>query len=452
MKLLRRRYVLTSLLAASLLLLILPPAILPAVAQGGPGTTDFAIRDFGACINLPDFTQATEPDAFNTVFTVPGLFSINFAEYLLPLDTLPDSGDTLYAAMIALLDTVHAGDYTRITFEHDTYLSAAVEFTLDEQRMFGMIYRSLDDRLFFLFADKVEGFDMLAIGRAIFPADGDCAAVEGAAVPPVTVTEVYGRINRNTTWRGEIHVIGDIRVEQNVTLTIEPGTVVRVAAHSDVQNLSDFPVHQLAGINPGPGDVNGVSSGEPLWDEPNHISIKVYGTLQAIGTEEQRIVITSDSPAPGPSDWNVLEIHNGTVSYAIVEYHRILQGFDGVVISHNILRYSGEQGAGAGQNASPIIEYNEISFVGHELVYVDGGSPIVRNNVLGPNPFEYGAGIQPSGTGGIGIALISGAAQITGNTIIGCREGILLESPPAPGLVLEGNTFEGNAIDIEHRY
>ncbi len=156
---------------------------LPVLAQGGPGTADFPIRDFGACINLPDFAVESAPDAYNTVFEVPGLFSINFAEYLLPLNSLPADGDSIYGAMISLLDTVDAGDYTRVSFEHPAYVSAAVEFTLDGARMFGMIYRNLDDRLFFLFADKVEGFDMLAIGRAIFPADDDCTPLSPDAAP-----------------------------------------------------------------------------------------------------------------------------------------------------------------------------------------------------------------------------------------------------------------------------
>ena len=149
----------------------------PAAAQGGPGTKDFAIRDFAACINLPDFTVVTQPDAFNTVYEVPGLFSITFAEYLLPLDALPADSDELYAAMISLLDTVNAGEYVRLDFDHPQYLSAAVEFTLGGRRLLGMIYRNQHDRLFFLFADEVEGFDMLAIGRAIFAADRRCRPV-----------------------------------------------------------------------------------------------------------------------------------------------------------------------------------------------------------------------------------------------------------------------------------
>ncbi len=178
-------------LLVGLLIVMFLPAGIPAQAQGGPGTRDFAIRDFGACINLPDFTVADEPDPYNTVYEVPGLFSINFAEYLMPLETLPASGDELYAAMIALLDTVQAGDYVRVSFEHPQYLSAAVAFTLDERRMFGMIYRNQDDALFFLFADEAPGFDMLAIGRAIFAADRRCRPLDislNSAQAPATTS------------------------------------------------------------------------------------------------------------------------------------------------------------------------------------------------------------------------------------------------------------------------
>jgi hypothetical protein len=154
----------------------------------GPGTEDFPIRDFGACINLPDFTVVSNPDRFNTEYEVPGLFTIHFAEYLMPVASPPNNSDEIYGAMVALLETVNASDFSRIGFVHFQYVSAAVEFTLDGKRMFGMIYRNQDDRLFFLFADKVEGFDMLAIGRAIFAADRRCKALELAPAVPSSGT------------------------------------------------------------------------------------------------------------------------------------------------------------------------------------------------------------------------------------------------------------------------
>ncbi|MFC1961134.1 hypothetical protein ACFLYO_10530 [Chloroflexota bacterium] len=159
---------------------------IPLAAQGGPGTQDFPIRDFDACINLPDFTVESDPDAYNTVFDVPGLFSINFAEFLMTLDKTPRSNDELYGVMLMLLDTVGASDYERRLFDHSDYYSAAAEFTLDGERMFGMIYLNQYGRPFFLFADKAEGFDMLAIGRAIFPARRTSYAMRQECVPLYT--------------------------------------------------------------------------------------------------------------------------------------------------------------------------------------------------------------------------------------------------------------------------
>jgi hypothetical protein len=172
-----RKYISVLLIFASFL------GVVPLVAQGEPGTRDFPIRDFDACINLPNFTNVYEPDAYNTVFEVPGLFSINFAEYLMPLGRTPKNNDELYGSMLVLLNTVGASDYERVLFDHLDYRSAAAEFTLDGQRMFGMIYLNQYNRPFFLFADKVEGFDMLAIGRAIFPARSTNYAMSQECVP-----------------------------------------------------------------------------------------------------------------------------------------------------------------------------------------------------------------------------------------------------------------------------
>ena len=44
----------------------------------------------------------------------------------------------------------------------------------------------------------------------------------------------FGEITRNTSWKGEISVIGDIRVMEGVTLTVEPGTTINIAVGGDV--------------------------------------------------------------------------------------------------------------------------------------------------------------------------------------------------------------------------
>jgi len=266
---------------------------------------------------------------------------------------------------------------------------------------------------------------------------------------PAVNQTTHGYIREDEIWRGEIRIVGDIIVEEGATLTIEPGTIIRVDASGDVENLNTkWAPHQRSGINMTGASVDGVEVGEPFWDEPNRISIRIWGTLNAVGKPDLPIIITSDSSNPRPYDWNILEIHHGVLSYAVIEYHRIVQAFDGVVISHNVVRNSGEQGVGTGDNASPVIEYNQISYAGHELIYINGGAPIIRYNILGPNPFGNNGAQIPGG--GIGIAIAKGTPQIIGNIINGCYEGILYRSSP-DGVVLEGNIFIHNRYDSRQR-
>ncbi|MBI2976944.1 MAG: hypothetical protein HYY33_08335, partial [Chloroflexi bacterium] len=59
--------------------------------------------------------------------------------------------------------------------------------------------------------------------------------VPDLATPVVNVTR-SGEIKHNEIWRGEVHLTGDIRVPKGVTLTIEPGTTVYLAAFQDDQH------------------------------------------------------------------------------------------------------------------------------------------------------------------------------------------------------------------------
>jgi hypothetical protein len=82
-------------------------------------------------------------------------------------------------------------------------------------------------------------------------------------------TAVAGRIEQDTTWAqsgSPFVLIGPVVVAANVTLTIEPGVQVRGTAGS---------------------------------------SLVVKGALKAVGTQEQRIIFTSDS---GQQDWNGISL------------------------------------------------------------------------------------------------------------------------------------------------
>jgi hypothetical protein len=238
---------------------------------------------------------------------------------------------------------------------------------------------------------------------------------------PIVNRTTHGFIRWDETWRGEMHIIGDIIVEEGHTLTIEPGTKVLIAAKQDKANLCTYPADMRQGIRgekevPPGGDLEGIHPGEPFRDEANHISIHIYGTLHAVGTPDQMITITSDSPTPDIWDWNFFTFEHGILSYCIMENYRILNPGDGTIISHNILKHVGECAiCMPPRNESVLVEYNILSYAGHELIDIEGGTHIIRNNYLGPNPGQCGH---------VGIAMVNGSPEIVNNTINGCHNGI----------------------------
>ena len=234
----------------------------------------------------------------------------------------------------------------------------------------------------------------------------------------------HGVIRWDETWRGEIKIVGDILVAPGYTLTIEPGTKVLISANSDVENLTTDPFYR------------GVHFGEPFRDEGNHISIRIMGTLRAVGTIERMITITSDSPTPGIYDWNYFGFENGTMSYCQLEYYRCLTPGNDTTLTFNKLLNVGEAAIACGKS-SMLIEHNTISYAGHELIDMHGGAPTIRYNDLGPNP------------GHVGIIIDGGSPFIIDNDIKGCQFGVNFVSPPG-NPTIKDNRFGENREDIHN--
>jgi len=265
----------------------------------------------------------------------------------------------------------------------------------------------------------------------------------------VSNTTRVGKIERDEIWSGQIDIIGDILVEKGVTLTILPGTQVIVSANKDTQNLfGDWKCDGidnydlLIGIKEEDNYNCGVHKGEPYRDEANHISIRIHGTLHAVGTPEEMITITSDSPTPGIYDWNHFQFDHGIFSYCIMEFYRNLDPGNGTLLSHNILRHAGECAICA--NSSVLVENNTIYDAGHELVDMHNSSPTIRNNTIGSNNNRCC------------IVIDGGSPLITGNTIKDCASGFLLLVPPEdPNLkenILKNNTFLNNRENVSYGY
>jgi serine protease len=85
----------------------------------------------------------------------------------------------------------------------------------------------------------------------------------------------WGRIRNDTTWTKFAYVSADMKVDDGVTVTIEPGTIIYVA--------------------PDDNDDFGVDSAR--------IVLEVWGTLNINGTPENPVEIKSLSESPQPGDW-----------------------------------------------------------------------------------------------------------------------------------------------------
>ncbi len=182
-----------------------------------------------------------------------------------------------------------------------------------------------------------------------------------------------GVLNKDEVWGGTIHITGDIDVMEGVTLTILPGTIIKIALTDDQHKGRDEPVT---------GDI--YFPKDPPFYEKEKITIYIRGILNAVGTPDNMIVFTSESAAPTTHDWGGLDIFHGRLEYAIVEYaqYNNIQHSSDVVIANSIIRNSLGDCIGIGHSnpISPQILNNEIYNCGHEGIDLAGGSAIIKGN------------------------------------------------------------------------
>jgi len=138
------------------------------------------------------------------------------------------------------------------------------------------------------------------------------AAADLAITSISSSTDVSGLISTNTTWtlaNSPYIVVGDVVVETNVFLTIEPGVVVRFTV----------------GTN-----------------------LIIDGALVAQGNSLQRITFTTDSITPEPGEWGTIKFRDTSVDaacvidWAIIEYANrgITLDYSSPKIGNSVLRYN----------------------------------------------------------------------------------------------------------------
>jgi len=173
-----------------------------------------------------------------------------------------------------------------------------------------------------------------------------------------------GAITQNTTWSDNVYVYSNITINNTATLTIEPGTTVRFA---DNKSLT-------------------VSGG---------------ATLDAVGIENNPIVLTSANSRVGPGDWNGIRIVNGgSSSETILDYVEVKYATNGIYvdntaieITHSYIHHNENDGVLLSDGASALLQYNTIAHNGARGVestysssayfgqgYVSGGNRVFDNS------------------------------------------------------------------------
>ena len=203
---------------------------------------------------------------------------------------------------------------------------------------------------------------------------------------PAIASDVKGILHGNVEWSGDIHIVGNVLVDSDATLTISPGTIIQFAANQNANPLQP-------------------------WGT-NNSWIIVRGCLIAEGTENNWITFTSDASNPSPNDWACIffEDLSGSSSfkYCIVEYGEDQINTTGndsnnsITIHNCIIRHGGYTGILLGLTGIPDIQFNTIydnrNGIDLHSSMVSQKSVTIQNNIITNNEFGISNGTNFSYT------------------------------------------------------
>ncbi|MFC1704662.1 right-handed parallel beta-helix repeat-containing protein [Candidatus Omnitrophota bacterium] len=196
------------------------------------------------------------------------------------------------------------------------------------------------------------------------PDDPDGTVADMGAILFYDAEYVLGDVGDQTWTAGDnpYIVVGDLTVPEGTTLTIEPGVEVRF----DMELLDQvrFP-----------------------------FQLKVYGTLHAIGTPEDRILFTSSQDYPRPGDWEWIYVapsaSDTIIQYATIEY-AVFGLFDKSMhspptrISHSIIHRNSHLGVYAYESNTEILN-NTVVRNASSAMFLLASTALVQNNIVAKN-------------------------------------------------------------------
>ena len=267
--------------------------------------------------------------------------------------------------------------------------------------------------------------------------------VAGPFTPDATaVITVSGTISSDTVWAGGVYYVsGNLTVNTGVTLTIEPGVIVKFAPHVymnirgclKASGTSDLPVVFTAWSDDtygGDSNGDGPSEGTPgYWRNLYFYSASPESRL------EHCIIKYA-----GYSNYSAIDLYYGssiTVSDTEItdcSTHGLYTYSSDPVIEG--CRISGNGGSGLYlRSSSPSIQGNELNNNGQHGIYCENTRAVISNNIITGNA-SYG----------IYFGNVSDSPEIKDNTITGNHQSVRLPFSALPGSD-SGNVLTPNTID-----
>lgn len=199
----------------------------------------------------------------------------------------------------------------------------------------------------------------------------------------VKATYAESQISGDVNWtlqNSPYIVAGDIVVNSNATLKIQPGVIVK-------------------------------------FNE--NFSLTIYGRLSSIGTTTNRIIFTSNKPEPSAGDWSTIKFLGRGNSSFVLQYCVVEYALNGITIQ---------------SERSAVIENSEISNNLYNGIKVVGQSNLlIKQNV-----------IKFNGNGIIGRGNLSSGLVVTNNLVLYNNGGVYIHTYGTATTVINNVTFSDN--------
>ncbi|MEK7214492.1 MAG: right-handed parallel beta-helix repeat-containing protein, partial [Chloroflexota bacterium] len=224
--------------------------------------------------------------------------------------------------------------------------------------------------------------------------------LKASAIP--VGTPIAGILTAQTTWstaQSPFVLTGNVFVSSGVTLTIEPGVVVRVQAGK---------------------------------------ALRVEGTLVARGTSGQPLTFTSDSASPARGDWVGIQFTDSSTDAT----------FDasGNYTGGSILEYATVEYAGGGVAPQPAVSIDLAApFIARSTIRnnLTGGIRVINGTGSGNITIRILQNLI-SNNGGTGVS-VAGNAVIAQNTVLNHANGPGISITPVQSAEVTGNLIKNNA-------